>query len=456
MAGLRLRGRLEPGRSLVITTTKPLEFRIEWQRPEGARGEELRATWASLQILVNGEPVTELLDRDNGACRSHVFLPLYPLAEWIANHWWNLESETDHGDVWQQSAFDQRHDLRWAREGFALPSLKFVTLGESVEVQWRPRSVAGAGIQFVADGRTLLSLSSVRLELRRFVELVIRRLDDVGVSGTTLHETWRAIQASDLNELEFCRAAARLGADPYSIPDELAASIVDACSRVRPELCADLLSLSSEQTLMRDAQSLVKVSVAIQADDDESAVLETFCRDRFNLATKSTPWQQGYLLAQRLRQQTNPGKWKSRSLDELANYLGIGLINRCLLASPTALGFADAVIGENQRGTAKLVIPKRRSDSKQFAFCRALFDYLVMSNGEYSMVSRLRTERQRANRAFAAELLAPHEMLRADLSGSHTTDEEIADLAADYGVSEYVIRHQLRNHGLATLPDWLD
>lgn len=55
------------------------------------------------------------------------------------------------------------------------------------------------------------------------------------------------------------------------------------------------------------------------------------------------------------------------------------------------------------------------------------------------------------NRAFAAEFLAPHAMLKGDLSAATVGEEEIDDLAADYGVSGFVIRHQIENHKLAQI-----
>jgi len=53
------------------------------------------------------------------------------------------------------------------------------------------------------------------------------------------------------------------------------------------------------------------------------------------------------------------------------------------------------------------------------------------------------------NRAFAAEFLAPHEMLRSELSGAMIDEDEIDDLAVEYGVSAFVVRHQIENHRLA-------
>jgi Zn-dependent peptidase ImmA (M78 family) len=53
------------------------------------------------------------------------------------------------------------------------------------------------------------------------------------------------------------------------------------------------------------------------------------------------------------------------------------------------------------------------------------------------------------NRAFAAEFLAPHGMLKGDLSGAMIGEDEIDDVALDYGVSTFVVRHQIENHRLA-------
>ena len=53
------------------------------------------------------------------------------------------------------------------------------------------------------------------------------------------------------------------------------------------------------------------------------------------------------------------------------------------------------------------------------------------------------------NRAFAAEFLAPQAMLGSRLSSDVVDEEEIEDLASEFGVSGFVIRHQIENHELA-------
>lgn len=59
-----------------------------------------------------------------------------------------------------------------------------------------------------------------------------------------------------------------------------------------------------------------------------------------------------------------------------------------------------------------------------------------------------------AIRAFAAEFLAPAEALRQRLGGEQVSPDEVEDLACDFDVSGYVVRHQIENHNLAQIADW--
>ena len=171
---------------------------------------------------------------EQGQFESHIYLPLYPLAEWLADNWWFLQSETERPDTVTSRDFDCRHNLRWAREGFVLPSLHFVTLGDDVDVHWEPLDIPGTGIKFLAGGHAVLPNSVFAQTLRDFVSAVVGRLDDMGIPGTTLHEQWLAIQQTnaDSQEQEFCDAAARLGVDPYAIDSGLGAVIVNVSETI--------------------------------------------------------------------------------------------------------------------------------------------------------------------------------------------------------------------------------
>jgi len=67
------------------------------------------------------------------------------------------------------------------------------------------------------------------------------------------------------------------------------------------------------------------------------------------------------------------------------------------------------------------------------------------------LLSSVPTRLQQQSRAFAAELLAPAELIRPRLVGDEVSQEQVGDLAAEFDVSPYVIEHQIQNHRLALL-----
>ncbi len=200
---------------------------------------------------------------ERGQFETSIFLPLFPLAEWLADNWWFLKSEVARSDEREYREFDRRHNVRWAREGYVLPSLRFVMLGEDVEAEWQSMEIADAGIRFLASGRAVLSRSVFEATLTDFVNVVVTRLDDMGLSQTTLHDQWLAIQSADADEQEFCHAAARLGVDPYAIDDQLEVKILDVSRRIRPELLNDFLSLASVDQLATQESELASAAEAI-------------------------------------------------------------------------------------------------------------------------------------------------------------------------------------------------
>jgi Zn-dependent peptidase ImmA (M78 family) len=74
-----------------------------------------------------------------------------------------------------------------------------------------------------------------------------------------------------------------------------------------------------------------------------------------------------------------------------------------------------------------------------------LFEYLVAAESQLLIVTRSHSERQKRNRAFAAEFLVPAKALRGALPRRVLTDEDVDDLAEEFGVSAAVIRHQVEN-----------
>ncbi|MEZ6113373.1 MAG: hypothetical protein R3C99_20525 [Pirellulaceae bacterium] len=435
-------------------TSTGLRFEYEWVDPGAARGAELRATWASFALFVADKTATECFDLSCRSVRDRVFIALYPLAEWFADHWWFIRAENESVNSPRAGTFERRHNIRWAREGFVLPAVSFASLGEHLTVQWQPSDFPDASIRFISWGSELIPARQALESIRQFVNAVVMRLDASGITGTTLHDQWVAIASATAEEQRFCEASARLGVDPYSVDDEFESALMDAASRVRHDLLSDFLSVANAPTLRAQAEEFQAATEAIAEDQDSFDPLEGLRSVAPQVQSFPNPWESGYRFAQQLRQALHVSPWKSRSLDDLAQHLRVENLERCLINEPLPWPAIDALVGSNIRQAPKFAIAKPRADSRQYAFCRALFEHLTLPRERFAMVNRLRTERQQMNRAFAAEFLAPWEMLQRDISASTIGEEEVSELAAEYGVSEFVIRHQLENHQLAQVSEY--
>ena len=114
----------------------------------------------------------------------------------------------------------------------------------------------------------------------------------------------------------------------------------------------------------------------------------------------------------------------------------------------------DAVVDVVDGEVPAFLATKYRPEQVRFAFTRALFEYLTSTVEPTALLTSARTERQKRNRAFAAEFLAPEAFLRERLPGEYVGLEEIEEVADQLGVSTLVVQHQIQNHGVATVMEY--
>src|SRR5690606_36603245 len=133
-----------PGRPTRLGGT--MRFEVEWLEAPGVRDCVLAATWARLRMQAGGEDVTELVHLASDTRRVGVDGPVFPLAEWLIENWWNVLYEPSPTSPlrpgrsarrWEQD-WVRRHNLLAAREGTALPDAAFARDGEDIVVRWFP------------------------------------------------------------------------------------------------------------------------------------------------------------------------------------------------------------------------------------------------------------------------------------------------------------------------------
>jgi len=430
---------------------QPFQFLFEWEDPLGARGSELRATWARLEIRVDDIPVSRLIDEKNKSIRDAVYGPLYPVAEWIAMNWWSLLHEVDAPGTRRWETYTRRHSLSAAGEGFALPDLRIIPTGEWMEMKWFQQSVPEAGVSFVNAGSLTLPSRDVRDVLSDFVRSVLARLESEGIAGTPLQGEWDALQSTPPDEAAFCRTAAALGQDPYAMEFGERERLAELALRVPAEVLGEFVSATDFRHMEDSLKNLEAIMrEAANVESTLSSIRELAAR-RLGGNDPATPWDMGYKFARNLRKHLALNGHPLSTDRDLAGALGTdesGLF-RNMQNLGTSRWDIDAIVVSSTDENPVILSTKPAGDARRFAVCRALYESLA--GASTALVSRARSDRQQANRAFAAEFLAPAALLGERIARDSVDDEQIADLADEFGVSAKVIEHQIENHRLATL-----
>ena len=79
-----------------------------------------------------------------------------------------------------------RHNLRYAREGFALPDLDIRPMGRTVSLEWKVSDMPARGVRFLQEGVAHLETDIVSEALQQFITAVLRRLEIMDVPNTPL------------------------------------------------------------------------------------------------------------------------------------------------------------------------------------------------------------------------------------------------------------------------------
>ena len=431
-----------------------LSFEIDWVDAEGICGPELSTTWASLRIRAGNSTLTRVLDSRAKTVRDFVYVPLYPLAEWLASNWWFLIHEFENPAKEGDPDFHRRHALGTSREGYAFPNLEIVPSGARTRLVWDSRPSPWARVEFLDRGETWVDSSEFRETCADLVDQVIRRLVSLGVDETFLQEEWNVIQATDKEESKFCRAAAGLGWDPYALDDEQRDGILLLAEKLGVLLDEAVPALDTEN-LYAGWSAIVSAVEQAKLNSVSLRLLAPLCDEVVqNERTRGNSWEVGYGLARRLRGSLNADGDPLPTMTQLADVLGEDpeLIEKVTRpASPFAEApLIDGVITRNDDQLPAFAFRRLGEHGRRFHFCRALVEVLA-SPGEDALLTRAYSERQQRNRAFAAEFLAPSSGLKKRISREVVDGEDIDELAVEFGVSSRVIEHQIVNHRIARI-----
>ena len=397
-----------------------------------------QSTMAALTIKVDGKVVTSVLDHRSQSVRNHVVVPLVTVAEWFVGNWWRIFHEVD--DERPRDGFAAAHDLSFAGDGFLLPRLTIAPTPQRMRLRWERNRPAYSEMEFVAQGEAHVDKEDLESAIHSVVNATQDRLAGAGLKAEFLQQDWAAVQAADHDEVEFCRAAALVGADPFAVPQPRAAQIIEFWQRAEPSIREDALATANGVGLARLANWLTSALAQVGAVRDGTNWVDV--RRALPARAAPRPYERGYALARAVRAELAP---RSPRYEFAA--AGADAVQPIELQPPTRR--IQGVVAADTPACAM----RAWGNSKRFLQGRALGDYLDRTQSQPAILSGLATYRQAHSRAFAAEFLAPSDWLRGKVQG-HVSADEIDELAEEVGVSTNVIRHQIANHGLATLSAW--
>lgn len=421
------------------------ELRVEDWLPSEEADPRYANTAAALVISVGKVTVTKVLNDWSKTVSDRARVPVYPLAEWLAANWWRLHAEAPYETGSRPpSEWRLSHDLPAIGGGIVWPRVRFVSDDHSMLVS--ARALRGANWEPVTQLNSLpatpVSFDDFDKAVIGLIELVLGRLREIGVSAEPLASIWADVEAerSDAEVSLWRRVEARLGYDAGDAPDALMESVQRLTSEAGSDAAFEVLPLlfRSEGPTLKALRDLA-VKPGIEARFPQIHIPEIEARTM-------QPWDIGRFLAHQVRRTIGQpdGPLEDKILVDL---LGV----RANTLEPGAAeqqGPVGLAVRFPARNKSVLHFRKRNPAGRRFESARFLAENLAAPSSDIWLPLTDRgTARQKLQRAFAAELLAPIDELRNFL-GEVRTSEKIEDAGETYGVSPLAIRSHLANHGL--------
>lgn len=418
-----------------------------------------RRTWCMLGIRIAGRTATRVWDRVLQQERSFLYVPAFPIVEWIVENWWVLLNEPcPTPEVPRPLGIHlpwiKRHCLRCADSALLLPAIYFFNDGRGIGVEWqadRRDTLPHMPGEFVEGNRDHLDSVVTENALGEFVNAVLARVKDLADDRVqAVRATWDAIRNADAEEVKFCIAAGRLGIDPYDpaqMSEDLAGFLETGLGDPDQPLVRDLTEAAEPESLAEQWSWVQKASDAFHLKPSPAS-------HRIDVpAPTGLPFRHGYQLAARVREKVGLATAQPVSfvLDVAQRVAGANLETPDKNNVPGRN--LRAVVGWNHDGDIAIIGPRPpRRDSQRFLDACGLYHGLFACHSSHRLVTRAYTWDQQASRAFAAELLAPRAALTARTS--ERVDQAVVEqLAQEFVVSTRVIEKQLENAGVVIVDE---
>jgi hypothetical protein len=406
--------------------------------------EEVRHTAGSLRITVGEHIATRIEDLWSKSVRDDVNLSAYPLALWFAGSWFRLRWEPSPNER-PSLGWRMAHKMPAAGHGYIWPPLTFVSDGETVKVTCRAtRPTASEPIRYLEQFVEHVPASAFERAIDQFIELVLARLEGVGIRETQLQSLWPEVMGERMNPdaAHYRRLEARLGFDPDEGPSGTMDRLVNLALKAGEAASEEIAPACSGANPNNAIEQVLKLADSKGIDVSIQSPLKPALLPPPNGHIR--PWKRGYLLALNARAAWNidTDRVDDQKLSEILD----ADIARAQVSYPQApLGLAV----RNGDPNRLMLLPRRRELlSRRFEAARFLAETLnAPATDHWLPATDSKTARQEVQRNFAAEFLCPIGELEPLFRGNFYDEVAIEKAAQHFKVDERVVISQLANHG---------
>lgn len=347
--------------------------------------------------------------------------------------------------------FLSRHSLLTAQHGFALPKLSIIPMGQSIQISAGARNVQLADVRFLHGALETLSRESVQAELQRFVASVVARLSEFRIKDTYLQDAWHLISNTDAEEAEFCRYVGALGLSPYDLDERTAKLIEHFLPTLGDRLLMDLCLVCTRQTFEAVAK-IAEQAITLTKNASTSTLSPLASTQAPKDIADAPAYRRGIRAAEALRRAFKISDTDPNGATKVFELLQVDTHHRSEShRNDDELTVTGAVVRDESE--MKVALLQGTETKRRFAGARAIFSaWTSESPNESRLLTSAVTRDQQANRAFAAELTAPRNLIRAKAKRSRLTQNDVYDLAADLQIGMDVVQKQALNNGIAVAP----
>ena len=430
-------------------------FRLVPQPLDHGQAEE-RAGFGLLEITVNGRLMTEGFDEHTQGYATGPRVSGYHFAEWLVWNWWRLRWEPgppgkfDRDGVYR---WDSAHRTATIGEGYVWPNVVISSDGFRCALIAEPsQELEAVPFRYLGAARMeVIPAGDLEAEIDRFARQVLEILDNANVHDTNLHRLWSDLRTerTDPDSARFRRLEARLGFEPDEIDERTISSYLDDAKELGDNAVEELAAHAAHLDRganMASAAALRQISIDRGFDANAAAAVRLNDAVRLNFEnrewTESPAWQTGEDAARALRRQENLGTDPvcNARLADLAGTTMSAIENNSVRSDELSF----AIAGDGSR--SRLALRPKWETGRRFDLARLIGDRLVDGAEPLLPATRAHSYRQKAQRAFAAELLSPYDAVD-DMLDIDISEERQTEVAEHFQISPLAIRTLLVNKG---------